>query len=302
MVYQMLTEIEDGVSPLSCDSNAPASVEAKVTRPKAQILAHYRRYDPRRRLDWRWQWACQLFKRGEMPDPVYDDDWTRRAFDYLRLVDEHPAELLADTMPNIHAAFQLNATGGICRWELDARILARESPETIESKTGMAATVIECYEALFFNVTSRIDCATYIESKAIGWRPFDGQDVATFWNHFGYFYGPYFLDIVIDDFRATGKPDYSHLRVNRDWWKGRSRFQRTMDRSIALLMFSVSSLNLTALLRLRRVHRILNEGSETLAQHDDIEDLVDEAMSDLFSTMSETDTDAGVEPKEEYVA
>ena len=75
-----------------------------------------------------------------------------------------------------------------------------------------------------------------------------------------------------------------------------------MDRSIALLMFSVSSLNLTALLRLQRVYRILNEGGETLAQHDDIEDLVDEAMSDLFSTMSETDTDAGVEPKEEYVA
>lgn len=273
-----------------------------MTRPTAQILAYYRRYNPRRRLDWRWHWAGQLFKCGEEPDPVYDDGWTRRAFDYQRLVDDQPADFLADTMPDFHAALQLNSTGGIRRWELDARILSRESPETIQSKTGVAATVIECYEAMFFNVSSRIDCASYIESKTIGQSPFDGQDVATFWNHFGYFYGPYFLDKVIDDFRETGKSDYTHLSSDRVWWKGRSRFQRTMDRSIALLMFSVSSLNLTALLRLRRVHRILNEGSETLAQHDDIEDLVDEAMSDLFSSMSETDTDAGVEPVEEYVA
>ncbi len=298
----MLAEMEHSSSFSSCDKTAPAGVEAKVTRPKAQILAHYRRYDPRRRLDWRWHWAGQLFKCGEEPDPVFDDGWTRRAFDYQRLVDDHPAETLADTMPDIHAACQLSATEGIHRWELDARILARESPETIQSKTGMAATVIECYEAMFFNVNSRIDCASYIESKAIGWCPFDGRDVATFWNHFGYFYGPYFLDKVIDDFRATGKPDYTHLSVDRAWWKGRTRFQRTMDRSFALLMFSVSSLNLTALFRLQRVYRILIEGGETLTRHDDIEDLVDEAMGDLFSTMSEADADAGVEPKEEYVA
>ncbi len=298
----MLAEIEHSLSFSSCDENAPANIESKVTRPKAQILAYYRRFVPRRRLDWRWHWAGQLLKCGEEPDPVYDDDWTRRAFDYQRLVDEHPAEFLAETMPDIHAALQLNTTGGIRRWELDARILARESPETIQSKTGIAATVIECYEAMFFNVSSRIDCASYIESKTIGQSPFDGQDVATFWNHFGYFYGPYFLDIVIDDFRSTGKPDYTHLSSDRVWWKGRTRFQRTMDRSIALLMFSVSSLNLTALFRLQRVYMILNEGDETLAQHDDIEDLVDEAMGDLFSTMSETNTDAGVEPKEEYVA
>ena len=124
--------------------------------------------------------------------------------------------------------------------------------------------------------------------------------MATIWNHFGYFYGPYFLDVIIDDFRETGKPDYTHLSTDSDWWKGRSRFQRTMDRSIALLMFRVNSLNLTALLRLQLVYMLLKEGGETLFQHEGIQDFVDETMCELFSRASETDAIA--DPTEELVA
>jgi len=75
-----------------------------------------------------------------------------------------------------------------------------------------------------------------------------------------------------------------------------------MDRSIALLMFKVTIWNLTTLLRLQRVYMLLDQGGETLAQHAGIQDFVDETMCELFSRASETDTDADVEPKKEYVA
>lgn len=300
MVNQMLAEIEHGSSFLSHDSNAPACVEPKVPRSASQILAAYRRHDPRRQLQWRWQRASELGKSGEEPDPVYDDGWTRRAFGYQRLVDDHPAETLAEAMPDIHAACQLHATGNMQRWELEARILSRESPETIESKTGIAAPVVECYQKMFFNVLGRIDCKTYIAAAAIGQRPFNGLNVAPIWNHFGYFHGPCVLDSVIADFREAGKPDYTHLIADPQWWKGRSRFQRTIDRSISMLLFNIDSRNAMALFRMQLAFQALEQRGETSAQHEDMEDFVDAVLCELFSAASEADATA--ESAEELVA
>lgn len=229
----MITEVQNYSKHDFPGSFIRSTGDVKSTRRPAQIHADYLRHNPRRQLNWRWQRASQLIKYGEEPDPVYEDGWTRRACEYRRMTVDHSADTLADAMPDIYAACQLKEIGGIPCWEIEARILAREIPEVIESKTGIAATVVECYQRLFFNVVGRIDCKTYITAMAIGQRPFDGHNVAAIWNHFAYYYGPHILDVVIDDFRKTGKPDYTHLITERDWWKGRSRFQRTLDRSLA---------------------------------------------------------------------
>lgn len=249
---RMQTEVEDDTPHAGCGPMRRTKDSTEPIRHAAQILADYRRHDPRRRLDWRWQRARDLLKDGEEPDPVYDDPWTRRAFEYQQyLVVDHPADALAEAMPDIHVARQLKEIGGISCWELEARILARETPQGIEVKTGIAAPVVKCYEKMFFSVCDRIDYITYIMAMAIGPRPFDGKDVAAIWNHFAYWCGPHFLDLVIDDFRETGKPDYSHLCDDRDWWKGRTGFPRTLDRLIALLMFKVDTRNFMALLRVQ---------------------------------------------------
>lgn len=65
-------------------------------------------------------------------------------------------------------------------------------------------------------------------------------------------------------------------------------------------MFKVDSQNYMALLRMQVAVMTMQRAGTTLAQHDGIENLVDEAMSDLFSTMSETN--ANVKSTEELVA
>jgi len=299
-VPQMITEVQNHSPYASHVRSNGSTSRAESTRRPAQIHADYRRHNPRRQLDWRWQRASQLINYGEEPDPVYEDGWTRRACEYRRMTVDHSTETLANAMPDIYAACQLKAIGGAPCWELEARILARETPEVIESKTGVIATVIECYQKMFFNVVGRIDCKTYITAMAIGQRPFDGHNVAAIWNHFAYYYGSHILDAVIDDFRKTSKPDYMHLITERDWWKGRSRFQRTLDRSIALLMFKVDNQNYMALLRMQVAVMSLQFVGKTMFPANGIEDLVDEAMSDLFSARSEMDSTADM--TEEYVA
>lgn len=274
---------------------------AESTRRPAKIYANYRRHNPRRQLDWRWQRAGELFKYGEEPDPVFDDGWTRRAYAYRQLAD-NAGDTLADTMPDLHAAYQLKAAGGATCWELEARILSRETPQDIEVKTCIAASVVECYEKTFFNVLSRIDCLAYVTDQAIGQQPFDGRNVAAIWNHFAYRFGPHFLDLVVDDFRETGKSDYTHLSFATDWSKGRSQLQRTLDRAIALLMFTVTRRNFVALLRVQAAVMAMQQAGESAAQDNGIEDFVDDAMSGLFSTTSDTEVEATVDATDELVA
>lgn len=281
---------EEGALHESCAVDAPPGEPA---RPVAETLAAYRRHSPYRRLDWRWQRAAELLRFGEEPDPRHDDSWTHRAVAFQRLSADCPAESLAQAMPDICAAFQLHTLGGAPCWEVQARILARETTDCIETKTGNPSVVVQCYEKLFFAVLDRIDIPTYIESAALTELPLSGDDVVAVWSHCGYWYGPYLLDEVIEDFRQSGKPDYTHLMTKSDWWKRRSRFQRLLDRTIGLLLFKLSNNNLTALLQLERVVSTSVELGQHLSQHVGSQDVMDEAMFELFATVSHDDMAAG---------
>jgi GAF domain-containing protein len=57
--------------------------------------------------------------------------------------------------------------------EVQARLLARHSPEEIARITPLPAEAVATYEALFFNVVDRLDARDWITAVAIDWWRFD---------------------------------------------------------------------------------------------------------------------------------
>lgn len=71
---------------------------------------------------------------------------------------------------------------------------------------------IAAYEALFFNVRDRLKRRAWIYTMVLDFdRDWTGQDVANVWAFFAYNANDVVLQALVDDFAASGKPDYQHL-------------------------------------------------------------------------------------------
>jgi hypothetical protein len=83
--------------------------------------------------------------------------------------------------------------------QVQARLLARQTCDEIQGATKVSAAAIESYEALFFNVTDRLDAPDWICGNAIGWWRFDplrGRDRPTIFRAYSYFGGPLVLNAI----------------------------------------------------------------------------------------------------------
>lgn len=109
---------------------------------------------------------------------------------HLRLYKEYP---------NLYEAWDLyEQPANSRRYELEARILARQSFQDIAITMGIDTKDIVYYQELFFNVIDRLDKPGYIINYAIG----DIYASTSFadpilWKHFGYWCGKEILDYLI---------------------------------------------------------------------------------------------------------
>jgi hypothetical protein len=124
--------------------------------------------------------------------------------DYLTALDAAPALFEAYTL------YQANDAPNEHRWEIEARLLAREPAESIALKLGLQAETVEAYELVFFDVISRLQHPSLITHTVIGRsvqtglaeREYDGL-----WKLFGYWGGPAVLDAFIHKFNSPAIPD-----------------------------------------------------------------------------------------------
>ena len=113
-------------------------------------------------------------------------------------------EVLAE-FPAIHQAHsvwqKLSTDERAIPWGIEARILARETDEQIARKNGCRADVVEAYEALFFDVRSRLDYSDFIYNSVIGQAPEQSSRTEVngwLWKLCGYVGGPFVLNALID--------------------------------------------------------------------------------------------------------
>jgi hypothetical protein len=203
--------------------------------------------NPRRPPDWRWQRAGELID-GARVARGRDDAGVRQAAKFRRLLarcqtDEDRLVAL-DACPALYEAHSLYAAEDDApepRWELEARLLAREPFPTIERKMGLTADVITAFEHFFFDVICRLDAPSLIVHTVIGRSVQTGlaeRDYDALWKLMGYLAGPLVLDSCIYKFAQPQQiitPDGV-----KAFWKDFAKDQLGMKAGIAALTYPVN--------------------------------------------------------------
>lgn len=180
--------------------------------------------NPRRPPDWRWQRGNEIVSGASRHIHGRDDATMQYICKFIRLLNrcrsetDHLAAL--DAAPALYDAYTLYRAEDVPsahRWELEARILAREPVAAIGSKLGLTAATVEMYERVFFDVISRLQHASLIMHTVIGQAAQTGlaeREYDGLWKLLGFTGGPAVLDAVIHKCNSPARP-LSPEDVNR---------------------------------------------------------------------------------------
>lgn len=177
------------------------------------------RNNPMRSPHWKWLRAVSIDAGGPKASRAMDGSdgfrWIRRA---LRLKRHH-----AEAGSRPEALYNLARIDGDLfwahalwseekqptRWAIEARILAGESNEEIAKKIGCDVGVIDAYEAVFFNVSEKLQNTEYIVNVVMAESVTKGlteRQYDLLWKMFGYTGGVHVLDAMISRFSAIERP------------------------------------------------------------------------------------------------
>lgn len=225
-------------------------------------LIRYQKDHPLRPINWRWERARLLKELGKRtPGRGKDDHWVLAA---LRL--QHSLDTAKDEIDR-YAAFERAGPLGLAydvwdgeelkknddrpqvyngsRVELEARLLATQSPLEIGHTLAMPKEAIEVYEAVFFNVIDRLDNVSYINNHAFGGKMharLTEKDFSVILKAFAYYSrSPALVDALVTTFadaRATKVGDDIHQFLASD-----ARWTMTRKGSLAARMIGLNDIS-----------------------------------------------------------
>ena len=163
----------------------------------------FEKHNPLRELDWRWRRARELLAKNRYFSPKRDDLLTGRALRYLRARDrclsDKSISRLAREFPDIVEACAIKRNRPLAL-EIEARLLAGQTPSEIAELTDATTLGVTAYEELFYSVLDRLDCEDYIATYVIPrndlFSMFDGGFGISL-RRFAYLGGPEILDVML---------------------------------------------------------------------------------------------------------
>lgn len=171
-------------------------------------LEQQARFDPFRRVDWRWSLAQQLAS-GEITNRGPKTAQLRSAVEFLgRRAAREPLDNETDHV--IADALALYESDTLRQFELEARLLAGETNEAISEKTKVPEPTIEMYERLFFRVRDCRPGCDYLIGETTRWghvRGFQDHEVRELWAWFGMAGGPLVLDLLVKVLHESRRED-----------------------------------------------------------------------------------------------
>lgn len=136
--------------------------------------SEYQRNNPMRSLDWRWSRSWALVRHSRYFCRKRDDEVTGRAVRFLRQLLNTPQDTasIKRKYPDLAAAHSIRTGPEDTRIELEARILARQSPEEIAKSLSVSPSSVRTYVAIFFDVLDRLKARMFIQKQVIqpAWR------------------------------------------------------------------------------------------------------------------------------------
>jgi hypothetical protein len=163
--------------------------------------------DPWRPLDCRWRKALRLVRDEDSGRGSCGDETIECAIRYMHAAssfgsDGHTSAppVLEPELEVVHRAYELHAAAGPQAWIVEARLLARQTPEEIGPQVSLASGVVAMYRSLFFDVADRLEAKTTMGKLAVGLTGVNvdaGCDLHTVLKWFGYNGGPLVLDMAI---------------------------------------------------------------------------------------------------------
>ena len=169
------------------------------------------------------------------------------------------------------------------RWEIEARILAREDYDSISAKTSVPVETINAFEKGFFNVKDRLSNKSWVINSVIGRSVHVGmteRDYDLLWKLYGLLGGPNMLDLIMtkvglkeqhaDNFEQA----VSLLRDSLD-------VQAVVKSSVALAVIAVNNYTAIPIVQAEQAYRQLARDSAGAASTQTFLQSVDKIMTSL---------------------
>jgi len=138
-------------------------------------FAEFMQFNPFRSPSWRWERASELVNRQGASSLEMDDEPTRKSVAFLQALEAFVAAAQSRSLPAwmrpLHDALQLYERGGNQRLLVEAWLLAGQSIAAVAEACGLEPETVAWYEALFYNVTDRLQARDWILLSVIGKRP-----------------------------------------------------------------------------------------------------------------------------------
>ena len=238
---------------------------------------------------WRWQRARAIVEQGLTCTARTDDASTRRVVEYLRACglslvgSQTQGGVPADEV--LHAAHRLFEVGGLVRFIVQARLLARQSPCEVARLTSFEPAVIETFESIFFEVRAHLDAKDWVANQVL-WpgleanSPTDALGGALM--AIGYWLGPAILDITLAVATDAPLPCWLCAAAGEParLYEARVRLSTKLLLAALTLRTSADAAAMKKLMRAKR--RLEREIDGTLVPADPIL----EAMVDWMSSLS----------------
>jgi hypothetical protein len=195
---------------------AAATIEPNISNPLHP-------QSPVRFGDWRWLRAIEHVFDPESENSDGWDEWFAATVKCVNLKFRAHGELNGLRTDNrlraIDEAYQISLLDNPVRWALEAWILTGASAKEIATKCGLGVDVVEAYEAVFFDVRSRLSSPSFIMNFVIGpriYQTFTEVDVELVWRLLAFVYRWPILDDLIelsDPDGRLGEPGDGTLRT-----------------------------------------------------------------------------------------
>lgn len=191
--------------------------------------------DPTRSPAWRWDRAFIHLIDDLTFSADRDDETTGQAITFRKALGAcrtpEQKESLRKSESAMFAAYELYDSDSRKRYEVEARLLAKQSPPEVAQIVGLHKDVVQLYAVVFFHVIDFFSATDWIMGRAIGLGPYSEMTVpelGRFLKAVAFNAGPVVLDALLSTVVNDDGLFKTHMDADLSTTEGRNAARMTL--------------------------------------------------------------------------